>query len=92
MHMNYMITTGRARPKEGMNVIVRLKDKQVANAVYKARKFAGVPHEDVVSWLPKKKGCACEKLRWNKKSRKAGKCPSCGIVWRKVLDRSDIAV
>ena len=88
--VDFMIAKSRARPPEGMEVLVRLKDNHIMHGTYESGKFFGVPHEDVVSWLPSKmkNPCACEKLRWKPKSRQSGTCNKCGIKWKKQLDKS----
>jgi len=78
-----MIPVSRALPADGMEVVARGEDDSIIRTIYDN----GFPMDGVKSWvwLPKAV-CACHVLRWNKKSKKRGVCPSCGTRWKKVLD------
>ena len=92
MFVDYMIPMARAKPTNGMEVSIRLKvTKDIATSIFRDGKFCGVTHEDVVSWMPKnrKDECSCNKLRWNRGSRKSGKCTKCGILWKKPKKKID---
>jgi len=80
MFRDFMIKLDQAKPEEGMEVIVRLENQHVVNAVYNNARFEGVRDDDIImSWMPYNSKCNCVSNRWNDVDD--FKCPTCGIEW-----------